>query len=178
MAFLEDYPEANTTEIRTLGSKGCMVPYFALCLFAGIRPDWEDGEIGKIQPGHINLKTGVIHLEPEVSKVNEKRIIKIQPNLALWLERYPADNFPIIPPTSFREMRINIRRRFNLGYDILRHTFISMLVGAFRSVGDAALQAGSSESIIRRFYLDLKSEEAADDFWRISPAGTSLPAQL
>jgi hypothetical protein len=57
----------------------------------------------------------------------------------------------------------------------MRHTYISMTVGAFRSVGDAALQAGNSEAIIRKHYLDLKSVEEADKFWQIVPRGAKLP---
>ena len=43
-----------------------------------------------------------------------------------------------------------------------------MTVGAFRSVGDAALQAGNSEAIIRKHYLDLKSVEEADAGGKLS----------
>ena len=68
-----------------------------------------------------------------------------------------------------------LRKKFNIGHDVLRHTYIFMTVGAFRSVGDAALQAGNSESVIRKHYLDLKSVEGADDFWRILPKGCKLP---
>lgn len=50
-----------------------------------------------------------------------------------------------------------------------------MTVGAFRSVGDAALQAGNSEAVIRKHYLDLKSVEEADRFWRIVPKEETLP---
>ena len=60
----------------------------------------------------------------------------------------------------------------------MRHTYISMTVGAFRSVGDAALQAGNSEAIIRKHYLDLKSVEEADEFWRIVPAGSKLSKEM
>ena len=65
---------------------GALVTYFALCLFAGIRPSMHDGEISKLKPASINLDTGVIHIEPEVSKVRMKRHIVIQPNLARWLQ--------------------------------------------------------------------------------------------
>jgi len=57
----------------------------------------------------------------------------------------------------------------------MRHTFISMTVGAFCSVGDASLQAGNSEAVIRKHYLDLKSVEEADAFWMIVPEGEKLP---
>jgi integrase len=60
------------------------VPFFALALFAGIRPDWQDGEISKLRPANIDFKKGVIRIEPEVSKINERRIIQIQPNLKAW----------------------------------------------------------------------------------------------
>ena len=151
-----------------------MVPYFALTLFAGIRPDWQHGEISRLRPKDIRLDTDVILIEPEVSKVNEKRSIKIQPNLRKWLENYPIDGYRIIPK-RFRYLKEGVRARFKLPHDVMRHTYISMLVGAFRSVGDAALQAGNSESVIRKHYLNLKSEEESKQFWNIVPKGEKVP---
>ena len=147
---------------------GKLVPFIALCLFAGIRPDLYEGEISKLNPKSVRLDTGVIHIEPEVSKVRMKRNITIQPNLAAWLRTYPLDRYPIMP-VGFRRLRLKFRKHFKLSHDILRHTFISMHVGKFRSIGDAALQAGNSEAIIRKHYLDLKSIEEADQFWSIMP---------
>lgn len=37
---------------------GALAPYFALCLFAGVRPNERHGEIAKLQPEHIRLDTG------------------------------------------------------------------------------------------------------------------------
>jgi hypothetical protein len=42
-----------------------------------------------------------------------------------------------------------------------------MHVAKFRSLGDAALQAGNSEAIIRKHYLDVKSP--AEAFWNVLP---------
>jgi hypothetical protein len=147
---------------------GKLVPFIALCLFAGIRPDLYEGEISKLDPKSVRLDTGVIHIEPKVSKVRMKRNITIQPNLAAWLQAYPLDDFPIMP-VGFRRLRLKFRKHFKLSHDILRHTFISMHVGKFRSMGDAALQAGNSEAIIRKHYLDLKSPEEAGQFFGILP---------
>ncbi len=47
---------------------GRWVPYFALCLFAGIRPGVPHGEITKLKPDAVNLEEGVIHISAEVSK--------------------------------------------------------------------------------------------------------------
>ena len=44
-----------------------------------------------------------------------------------------------------------------------------MFVAKYRSMGEAALQAGNSESIIRKHYLDLKTPAEADEFFNIRP---------
>src|SRR5665213_2951462 len=154
MAYLETY------------EKGSLVPYFALCLFAVIRPSQRDGEISKLLPEHIRLDTGVILIEPEVSKVRMKRQVTIQPNLAAWLKAYP---FKPINACYIEYHRPKITKRFALTHDVMRHTFISMFVAKYRSMGEAALQAGNSESIIRKHYLDLKSPADAEEFFGIRP---------
>ncbi len=93
----------------------------------------------------------------------------IQPCLRAWLTRYPIDRYPIIP-RSAANLLTAVRKKFSLGHDVLRHTFISMHVAKSRSVGDAALQAGDSEAIIKKHYLNRVSPEEADAFWKITPA--------
>ena len=160
---------------------GALVPYFALCLFAGVRPCPLFGEIAKLRPEHIRLETDTIHIEPEVSKVRMPRRIAIQPSLAAWLHRYPTDSFPIIPKNTAK-MRRKVFDAFGLTHDVLRHTFISMFVAKFRSMGEAALQAGNSESIIRKHYLDLKTASEAEQFFNIRPKSkgnaTTLAAKV
>jgi integrase len=151
---------------------GRWVPYFALCLFAGIRPGVPDGEITKLTPEDVNLETGLIHISADVSKVREPRRIAIQPNLAAWLRAYPLRKFPIVVG-NFQKRRAKFKDRFNLTHDVLRHTFISMFVAKFRSIGEAAIQAGNSESIIRRHYLDLKNKEEGEQFFGILPRRTA-----
>jgi integrase len=159
MAFVETY------------EGGCLVPFFALCLFAGIRPCVRKGEILKLKSEDVRLDTGTILVEPEVSKVRTKRNVAIQPNLAAWLNAYPIEELPIIPP-NVQKLRAAVAKRFGLSKDIMRHTFISMFVAKFRSMGEAALQAGNSESIIKKHYLDLKSTDEAAEFFGIQPQKT------
>lgn len=147
---------------------GRWVPYFALCLFAGVRPSVPHGEIAKLKPEAIDLGAGLISISAEVSKVREPRTIEIQPNLAAWLRDYPLEKFPVAIG-DFYERRAKIGKKFGLTHDVLRHTFISMFVAKFRSIGEAAIQAGNSESIIRRHYLDLKNAAEAEQFWAILP---------
>ena len=74
-------------------------------------------------------------------------------------------------------MRLEFRKHFNLTHDILRHTFVSMFVAKFRSMGEAALQAGNSESIIRKHYLDLKNPAEAEQFFSILPRRSSIATE-
>ncbi len=147
---------------------GRWVPYYALCMFAGIRPGVPSGEITKLEPEDINLETGMIHIRAEVSKVREPRRVAIQPNLAAWLRAYPLKKYPIVVG-NFQKKRAKFKDQFDLTHDVLRHTFISMFVAKFRSIGEAAIQAGNSESIIRRHYLDLKNKEEGEQFFGIMP---------
>jgi hypothetical protein len=50
-----------------------------------------------------------------------------------------------------------------------------MFVAKYRSMGEAALQAGNSESIIRKHYLDLKSQAEAEEFFNILPKRAYRP---
>lgn len=152
---------------------GVMAPYFALCLFAGIRPSFQNGEIKKLadlpDPSKpIDQKLGVIRISPDVAKTKSVRQITIQPNLAEWLVRYPLNKHPLIPPNA-QNMITAVRKNFALGDDVLRHTFISMHVAKFKSLGAAALEAGNSEVMIRRHYLNLVGEAEAARFWSIVP---------
>ena len=144
------------------------VPFFALCLFAGIRPCLRTGEILRLQPAHVKLDDGMIRIDAEVSKVREPRNVTIQPNLAAWLRAYPLKKFLIIP-ANLQHIREKVAQKFPLTHDVMRHTFISMFVAKFRSLGEAALQAGNSESIIRKHYLDLKNAAEAEQFFGIRP---------
>jgi len=154
---------------------GRWVPYFALCLFAGVRPGVPEGEISKLKAADVNLNTGLISISSEVSKIREPRKVTVQPNLAAWLRAYPLNRYPIVVG-DFQKRRAQFRERFNLTHDVLRHTFISMFVGKFRSIGEAAIQAGNSESIIRRHYLDLKTTEEAEQFFGIMPKHAAIPS--
>lgn len=169
MAFLETFdggPQRNQVP-------GFLCPYFALALFAGLRPSLEGGEIKRLAGDpklaeRINLDLGVIKITPEISKVRCVRDVTIQPNLAAWLRKYPIDRYPIIPGNVRRMVKF-VRRRLKLSQDVLRHTFISMHVAKFKSLGSAALEAGNGEAMVRRHYLAMASPADAEKFWSVVP---------
>ena len=173
-AFLETYRGNPCKPLEP----GCRVPYFALATFAGLRPAINGGEITRIATlEHIDcivdLKTGVIRITPELAKTKDVRQVVIQPCLQAWLTRYPINRYPIIP-RSASNLLAEIRKKFSIGHDCLRHTFVSMHVARFRSMGDTALQAGNSEAMIKKHYLNLVSPEEANVFWKIVPTLRSM----
>ena len=148
---------------------GKMARFFALALFAGLRPG-PDGELYKLArhadlPKFVDLERGVIHLQPEVSKTHQYRQVIIRPNLKAWLTTYTGE----ILPTNHDRMLKHVRAKFHLGHDVLRHTFFSMHVAAFKSVGEAAIEGGNTESVVKRHYLNLSSYTDGAQFWAIHP---------
>lgn len=148
---------------------GAMAPFFALALFTGLRTG-PGGELHKIaaHPDRdrlVDLARGVIHVQPEISKTGQYRQVMIRPNLAAWLKRFPG---PILPKNHDR-MAKEIRAKFQLAHDVLRHTFFSMHVAAFKSVGEAAIEGGNTETIVKRHYLNLSAYKDGKAFWEIRP---------
>lgn len=170
--YLEDYSGGQRRRHRP----GFLIPYFALATFAGLRPSIPDGEIWKIGQlskaelaRTIDIAVGVIRISPAIAKTNNVRQVKIQPVLAAWLAKYPPEEFPIIMPNLQAQVTA-VRTKFGLADDVLRHTWISMHVAQFKSIGEAALEAGNSETIIRRHYLNMVTPGEAEAFHAIRPS--------
>src|SRR5690606_2234344 len=105
-------------------------------------------------------------------------VITIQPNLRRWLERYPLDKHAIIPPNAFEHRRA-IKRKFTLGHDVLRHSFVAYLYSKEHDLGDTARQAGNSADVIRSHYSSYRRPEEVKAFWEIQPkkAGKIIPME-
>jgi hypothetical protein len=133
-------------------------------LFAGVRPG---GELRKLadSPQLVDLENKVIRITAVMAKTGKPRQIKIRPNLLKWLKRFSGEIFPNNANSELKE----IRKTFKLSHDVLRHTFISKHIGAFKSFADAAIESGNSEKIIRDHYLNTSSLSDAKQFWRIEP---------
>jgi integrase len=141
-----------------------MVKPFVLLYFTGIRP----GELLRIagrEKELINLKTRTLTVPANVSKTRHDRQVLLPNNLLQWLDAFRG---PVIP-VNFDNLSKKVRKHFNLSHDEARHSFISFHVALHRSIGDAALQAGNSESIVKRHYLNLHTREEGGEFFQIVP---------
>jgi integrase len=143
---------------------GVLVRPYALLYFAGLRPS-EVAKIAGRDSELINLKTRTIIIPANVSKTHHERQVHISENLAAWLKAYPVDTIPM----NYEALNKKARKHFKLTHDEQRHSFISYHVALHRSIGDAALQAGNSESIVKKHYLNTHTREEGDEFFRIVP---------
>jgi hypothetical protein len=147
--------------------------YFALTLFAGIRPDMANGEICELSkcverdgPDRY-FHHGMIDLTKEITKTSRARQTTIHPNLDAWLKRYPPTHKRICPGNPDEYMAI--RENFNIPHDGLRHTCISAHIAKFKSFALSAQEFGNSERVILDYYNRRMKEEDADAFYGIVP---------
>ncbi len=147
--------------------------YFALALFAGVRPDMVDGELAKLAelvrkegPGGYFIND-VLHLPATVTKDRRHRQTNLPPNLQAWLAKYPPTPEALNPKSHFRCGKI--RHQFQIGHDALRHTAISAFVSAGKGIEAAALEFGNSERIIRSNYLNRFTADQAATFYAVYP---------
>ena len=111
------------------------------------------------------MKTRTITIPANVSKTRHERQVAISDNLAAWLKQFPGEMIP----RNFDALNKKVRKHFGLSHDEARHSFISYHVALHRSIGDASLQAGNSENIVKRHYLNTHTQEEGGEFFRTIP---------
>ena len=149
--------------------KGKLAKFYALAYFAGIRPDIDTGEMSKLAEREdelINLAVGRIAVPAVVSKTKFDRPVNISENLKVWLDAYK--DLPIIPTNSKNDCE-HVQKKFGLQKNETRHSFISYHIALHRSIGDAAMQAGNSETMIKKHYLTFPTHKEGKDFFSIVP---------
>jgi site-specific recombinase XerD len=155
-----DQAEALMRHVENV-ENGKHARFFALALFAGIRPE---GEMKKLEERDIDLANGVIKIRKEVSKTKRSRQITISENLRTWLVKFAAQPLNDI---TVRQLNV-IRNKYSPGHDILRHTFCSNHLCVSSSFADTALEAGNSEKILRDHYVNRTTKPEAAKFWAIT----------
>ena len=160
---------------------GELLPYTAITLFAGLRPD---SEMRHLAWEAINLEDGEIRVTMDKTRI--PRTVDIPDNLVKWLKK--CDPSRPIYPKNFRRKWAKVRNKagFKGGVaktpqekaheaglkpwvkDYTRHTAISYKVRKTGNVHRTATWAGNSPVIIRSHYLGLVSGSEAEKFWSIS----------
>ncbi len=151
--------------------RGAYVKYYALACFAGLRPNSEIERLAvHPQVDHlIDLKQMEIELPASICpKSSGKRTVSIQPNLAAWLKAYPG---PILRGKNLRGDLATIIKDNGLSQDVCRHSWFTYFIGITNSIGQAALEGGNSERVVRDHYdaVVKKRKAQAAKYWSVMP---------
>ena len=143
-----------------------MVPYMALCLFAGIRPM---GEMERINWKDIDFGRRAIFISDAVSKTGDERIVKMTDTLVAWLadHRLPEGSIYF---SNMKMKRIRKRAGIRWATDCMRHSFGSYHLAMWQNRGDTAEQMGHSNIriLFNHYHRAVRSEDA-ERFWNIRP---------
>lgn len=157
------------------------VPFFAMALFAGIRPDLEDGELVKMTWEMIHLNDRRIVVPESVSKTGSRRVIEMEDVLVDWLryhlggKTYPQG--PIVPLENLRERMRLVRSLAIIDWkqDLTRHSFASYHLSHFENLARCVASMGHKDStMLWNHYHAAVPKDVAALYWKITPASLGL----
>ncbi len=141
----------------------------AVLLFAGVRPD----ELFSLDWEHVKLEHGYIRIEPEVSKTNSVRLIKIEPVLSAWLSAVPKCKREglVVGRNGRRKWRV-VRRVAGISelQDVCRHSYASYWLALHRDVHGLLENMGHTTSRTAiKYYLTACAPEDVAPYWGLRP---------
>jgi integrase len=160
-----------------------LIHYYLLGFFAGMRPD----ECFNMTVKNVTLahgsSPGHIHIENTMTKINEARVIEMEPILVEWLKAYPLPSQKMVTPaTNFKRRQSKLRG--TLGYkhwefnpeaehywiqDGIRHTYASYWLAVNQNRAGLAEYMGNSIEVIKEHYRRVIPKNDAQEFFKITP---------
>jgi integrase len=135
--------------------------YFAIGLFAGVRPH----EIERLDEKDITER--YIEISAANAKCRKRRLVNVMPNLKEWLKVSPKT-----PLKNKRRRKLALIKAADISWsnDIMRHSYASYHLAHFCSADKTALEMGHRDTnMLFRHYRQLVTMEAAEGFWAIRP---------
>lgn len=150
-----------------------MVVFFAVGLFAGLRPM---NELARLDWRNIDFKAKTIMVDPATAKRRRSRFVKMSANLIAWLTPYRQT-----AGTVFYSRRLFRRAVDKAGIatwtpDVMRHSFASYHLVAHGDANATALQLGhaGAPGILFDHYRALAKPKDARVFWKIKPKASNV----
>lgn len=143
-----------------------MVPYYAIGLFAGIRPQ----ELQRLDSSAI--VDGVLRLTESMTKTRQQRFVSILPVLQTWLEAYPFTGPLCYTPITHRRRHREIAQAAGLDWtsDVMRHSFASYHLARWEDAGVTSAQLGHwRPETLLRYYRSLVSKADAETYFGLVP---------
>jgi integrase len=157
------------------------IPFLALSLFAGIRPDLDDGELVKMTWDMVHLKDRRIIIPANVSKTGDRRVIEMEDTLADWLKYYVSKNKSpkgaIAPKKNIITLMRMLRSIAGVEWkqDIARHSFASYHLTHFENLARCVASMGHRDAqMLWKHYHAAVPKDVAAAYWKITPKSLGL----
>jgi integrase len=145
-----------------------VLPMLAIGAFAGLR----EAEIQRLDWSEVDLARGHIEVKAAKAKSARRRIVPIQPNLAVWLQAYSAMTGRVVPAGARRKLA-RVREAAKLARwpnNGLRHSFASYRLAAIHDGPRVAVELGhTSPQMLYSTYRELVLPTEAERYWTIVP---------
>ena len=145
-----------------------VVPYVAIGAFAGLRRS----ELERLDWNEVDLESNLIEVTAKNAKSARRRFVKIQLNLARWLQPHRRSSGAVTPP-DYRELLDSARKAAKIDewpQNALRHSFASYHLAHFNNAGALALELGhTSSNLVFQHYRQLVRPKEAVCYWNIMP---------
>jgi len=140
------------------------LPYFALALFEGIRPE----ECARLSAKDIDLEREQVTISGEAAKTRNRRIVPLLPPALSILSECPKTRW-FDWQTNFRRRRDALRKAAKLKKwpkDVLRHTAASHFYNIY-GMDEATKALGHSAAIMLRHYRAMQTKEETKTWLKI-----------
>lgn len=172
--------------------RAAVVAFLALGFFAGVRT----AEILRAEWADLNLDEGVLRIPRPKGWTNGRRprLVELEANAVAWLRhwrrrvaarRRGREPRGAIVPDGWRLTEWKRRRLVPTGdswgndeaHNVMRHTYATMHVAAFRDAAATALNLGHGRDpgILEKHYRGLVSGAVARVYWKIYPSAGAAP---
>ncbi len=147
------------------------LPWVLISAFAGVRTF----EVLRMDWSSIRWEQKLIDLPPEVTKVNERRIIPMGDALIQRLAPWRDARGPVcedkVPQREIEKILAKVktaRPDFRWKHNALRHAYGSYRTALTQNVPQVALEMGNSIGMVKRHYLEAKTFEEGLHWFQIS----------
>lgn len=157
-------------EILIANTRKIWLPWILLSGFAGIRTF----EVLRMDWSSVRWEQRLIDLPPEVTKVNERRIVPMCDALLEALAQWRDATGPVcedkVPQREIEQIMAKVKEAhpsFRWKHNALRHAYGSYRTALTQNVPQVALEMGNSVQMIKRHYLEAKTFEEGLRWFRV-----------
>lgn len=159
-----------------------ILPALAIGAFAGLRR----AEIERMDWSDVDLVEGFVQVQAINAKSARRRLVKVRPALAAWLQPY-ADRTGRIWPEGERGRMLFDEAKEKAGFtgkrpwpsNALRHSFASYTLASTNDAASLGLELGHTDQrLIFAHYRELVKPKAAAAWWAVLPTAPENVVQL